>query len=195
MTVSHWGPMPGTLPPVCSPGWSRGTQAPGILEMTGQLNRGRLPTHLCLAFLFWPYHAACGILVPQAGIKPALEAQNLDHWTIKEVPLLIGLTWLPRKPLVPMDSTSHLRVDMRWPHVQSGAACLVGRGCDLEEKVGIREARERDRLGGRSCPGQKGNLSLIESFAGAEEGGLEGDAEAAAQSVNRMIVVTFSGSK
>ena len=144
MTVSHWGPMPGTLPPVCSPGWSRGTQAPGILEMTGQLNRGRLPTHLCLAFLFWPYHAACGILVPQAGIKPALEAQNLDHWTIKEVPLLIGLTWLPRKPLVPMDSTSHLRVDMRWPHVQSGAACLVGRGCDLEEKVGIREARERE---------------------------------------------------
>lgn len=54
---------------------------------------------------------------------------------------------------------------------------------------------ERERLGGRSCPGQKGNLSLIESFAGAEEGGLEGDAEAVAQSVNRMIVVSFSGSK
>ena len=96
---------------------------------------------------------------------------------------------------MPEESISHLRVDMWWPHVQSRAACLVGRGYDLEEKVVICEARERERLGGRSCPGQKGNLSLMESFTGAEEGGLEGDAEAAAQSVNRMIVVSFSGSK
>lgn len=35
----------------------------------------------------------------------------------------------------------------------------------------------------------------MESFAGAEGGGLEGDAETAAQSVNRMIVVSFLGSK
>ena len=96
---------------------------------------------------------------------------------------------------MPVESISHLRVDMWWPHIQSRAVCLVGRGYDLEEKAVIREARERERLGGRSCPGQKGNLSLMESFAGAEEGGLEGDAEAAAQSVNRMIVVSFSGSK
>lgn len=96
---------------------------------------------------------------------------------------------------MPMESISHLPVDMRWPHVHSGAACLVARGCDLGEEVVIREARERERLGGGSCPGWKGNLSLMESFAGAEGGGLEGDGEAAAQSVNRMIVVSFSGSK
>ena len=39
----------------------------------------------CLDFqFFWPSHMACGILVPQPGIKsmsPALEAQNPNHWT------------------------------------------------------------------------------------------------------------------
>ena len=34
---------------------------------------------------------ACGILVPQPGIEPAplaLEVQNLNHWTAREVPLV-----------------------------------------------------------------------------------------------------------
>ena len=37
-------------------------------------------------------HMACGILVPQPGIKPAsraLEAQSLNHWTAGEVPIFI----------------------------------------------------------------------------------------------------------
>ena len=36
-----------------------------------------------------PRFAACGILLPQPGIKPmpfALEAQGLNHWTTREVP-------------------------------------------------------------------------------------------------------------
>ena len=40
-------------------------------------------------FFFWPRRAACGILVPQPGIKPAppaVEAQSLNHWTAREVP-------------------------------------------------------------------------------------------------------------
>ena len=39
--------------------------------------------------LFWPHHAACGILVPQPGIKPvtpAMEVWSLNHWTSREVP-------------------------------------------------------------------------------------------------------------
>ena len=39
--------------------------------------------------------AACGILVPQPEIKPApsvLEAQSLNHWTIRQVLTLIFLT-------------------------------------------------------------------------------------------------------
>ena len=35
---------------------------------------------------------ACGILVPQPGIKPmppALEAQSLNHWTTREVLLFL----------------------------------------------------------------------------------------------------------
>ena len=38
---------------------------------------------------FRPHHVACGILVPQPGIKPtppALEMQSLNHWTNREVP-------------------------------------------------------------------------------------------------------------
>ena len=36
------------------------------------------------------FHVACGILVPRPGIKPmspALEAQSLNHWTTREVPV------------------------------------------------------------------------------------------------------------
>ena len=43
-------------------------------------------------FFFWPRHAACGILVPQPGIEPfpppaAVEAQSINHWTAREVPV------------------------------------------------------------------------------------------------------------
>ena len=35
------------------------------------------------------YHSACRILAPQPGIEPAspaLKAQGLNHWTIREFP-------------------------------------------------------------------------------------------------------------
>ena len=41
---------------------------------------------------FWPYHMACGILVPQSGIEfesPALVAWSLNHWTTREVSVSI----------------------------------------------------------------------------------------------------------
>ena len=44
-----------------------------------------------LFLIFWLRHAACGILVPQPGIKsrpPALEVQSPTYWTTREVPLL-----------------------------------------------------------------------------------------------------------
>ena len=37
---------------------------------------------------FWLHNVACGILVPQPGIKPvtpAVEAQILNHWTTREI--------------------------------------------------------------------------------------------------------------
>ena len=40
-------------------------------------------------FFNWLCHVACGILVPWPGIEPmppAMEAWNLNHWTIREVP-------------------------------------------------------------------------------------------------------------
>ena len=49
---------------------------------------------LSFFFFFWPCHAACGILVPQPGIEhvpPALEAWSLNHWTSREVPMLLFL--------------------------------------------------------------------------------------------------------
>ena len=50
-----------------------------------------LPATLFFKIYFWPHHAACGILAPCPGIEPApsaLEAQSLNHWTTREVPLL-----------------------------------------------------------------------------------------------------------
>ena len=41
---------------------------------------------------FWPHSMACGILIPQPGIKlmsPAVEARSLNHWTAREVPSII----------------------------------------------------------------------------------------------------------
>ena len=40
-------------------------------------------------FFFLLCRTACGILVPQLGVKPvrpAVQAQSLNHWTSKEVP-------------------------------------------------------------------------------------------------------------
>ena len=45
------------------------------------------PSFLLYLF-FWPHHEACGILVPQPGVKHtscALEVWRLNNWTIKEV--------------------------------------------------------------------------------------------------------------
>lgn len=49
------------------------------------------PSHeFCLLLLlFWPCHAACGILVSQPGIEaevPAVEAWSPDHRASREAP-------------------------------------------------------------------------------------------------------------
>ena len=43
-------------------------------------------------FIFWPHLTVFGISVPHPGIEPgppAVEAQNLNHWTTMELPMLI----------------------------------------------------------------------------------------------------------
>ena len=37
---------------------------------------------------FWQYCTACGILIPQPGIKPS-EVQSPNHWTARQVPAVI----------------------------------------------------------------------------------------------------------
>ena len=40
-------------------------------------------------FFFWWHCVACGILVPQPGIKPVpptVEVRSLNQWTAREVP-------------------------------------------------------------------------------------------------------------
>ena len=44
--------------------------------------------YLFIYFIMGLHHVACGILVPQPGIKPAppaLEVGSLNHWTTREV--------------------------------------------------------------------------------------------------------------
>ena len=54
---------------------------------------------------------ACGILVPQPGIEPtspAVEAQNLNHWTTSKVPRFILLN------LILHDSIIHFHKKFKW---------------------------------------------------------------------------------
>ena len=47
-----------------------------------------------LFFLLWPRHVAGRILVPRPGIEsvsPAVGAQRLNHWTAREVPVVLLL--------------------------------------------------------------------------------------------------------
>ena len=54
-----------------------------------------------------PYHAVCGILVPQTGIKPTLPAlevltHSLNQWTTWEVHVcgfFVSFVFLPPEPL------------------------------------------------------------------------------------------------
>ena len=43
---------------------------------------------------FWPYCTALRILVSRAGIEPRPPARSLSHWTTKEVPVNVILTFL-----------------------------------------------------------------------------------------------------
>ena len=50
----------------------------------------------CFLFLGHALCAACGILVPRPGVKPAspaVEARSLNHWTTREVPRSQFLSW------------------------------------------------------------------------------------------------------
>ena len=42
-------------------------------------------------FAFWLHRAACGILVPRPGTEPKSPALSLNHWTAREVPMIISL--------------------------------------------------------------------------------------------------------
>ena len=52
-----------------------------------------LPRFFCFVlFCFELNHAACGILVPWSGVElmsPVMEAQNLNHWTAREIPRFV----------------------------------------------------------------------------------------------------------
>lgn len=90
--------------------------------------RPQLSFFFLLLLLFWPCHAACGIFVPQWGIKPvppAVETWNPNHCTTRECPGVIvahqvaGYQWVPR---------SRYAVDAcGWMEVH-GESCLYSLG-------------------------------------------------------------------
>ena len=59
------------------------------VECSEQLRRATLVSCVLFVCLFWPWHIACGILVPWPGIEPvppAVEARSPNHWTTREFP-------------------------------------------------------------------------------------------------------------
>ena len=86
---------------------------------------------------------ACGILVPQPGIKPtlpALEAQCFNHWTIREV------------------TTVFLCVE-NWPEIPPGMNKVVF----CKEITQLSEARSAGRRQKDGMPGGTGSDILRES--------------------------------
>ena len=67
----------------------------------------------CQPSLFWPHHAACGILVPQPGIQPiplALGVQSLNHWTARTAREVPPLSFLNSASASSLRATCGLKV-------------------------------------------------------------------------------------
>ena len=71
-------------------------------DMTEQLSThpGIISTAFIYLFIYWPFQAACRILVPQPGMEPrpmAVKAGSPNHWAAREFPLktvvLVYLYW------------------------------------------------------------------------------------------------------
>lgn len=92
--------------------------------------------YLILFFLFFSFsfslhHLACGILIPRPRVKltpPALKVKSLNHWTVREVPLLPNiLVWkgsqMPREPLMGKFKEDWWEDHERGPPVSLGLNC------------------------------------------------------------------------
>ena len=65
-----------------------------LLQIPGSLHLSSGFVGFCFCFCSPPCHVACGILVPDPGVKlrsPAVEAQIPNHWTTGEFVLWVGL--------------------------------------------------------------------------------------------------------
>ena len=95
-------------------------------------------------FFFWRCHTSCGILVPRPGIKPAstaVETQNLNLWTTREVPathILLNWLFLGEKvgPVVSM-SWRMQNVFMKIVFTEI-KYCVFGKQMATENKLGIK---------------------------------------------------------
>ena len=69
---------------------------------------------------FWPHHVECRILIPRprsGSMPPAVEAQSLNHWTAREVLLVIFIFLVLGFYL-----NSFIQINQRWKNFQG---CLV----------------------------------------------------------------------
>ena len=81
------------------------------------------------SLFFWPHQMARGLLVPQPGIEPMLlelEAQSLNYWTAKEVPVGFSFTrgpcWglqLRKQPLRSSEGTALKREEEKSVYIWS----------------------------------------------------------------------------
>ena len=87
---SPWGHMPVWLEKKCVSTYSEDCWYAGSGRGRETTKYLKAPLFNLFFILFWLLHCtACGILVPQQGIKPsppALETQSLNHWSTREVP-------------------------------------------------------------------------------------------------------------
>ena len=93
---------------------------------------------------FGAHHMACGILGPRPGIKPvspALEAQNLNHWTISEV--LKDFFFFLTELICVLESHLWPKVTERLERKGSGLLTVSCRG-PQQELTRLKPAKKRD---------------------------------------------------
>ena len=135
------------------------------LPVQGLGLRPKVFPHLCFVFYnFGVHHEAWGILVPQPRIKPmlpAVEAQRLNHWTNREVPLIsaFNCSWAS-KDLRPGFQVLSLRKPFcscghnRFQDYQELLSCsLSGHPCGPH--IGLPEAWKRHMWAGAEERGKK----------------------------------------
>ena len=104
-------------------------------DMTEQLSThpGIISTAFIYLFIYWPFQAACRILVPQPGMEPrpmAVKAGSPNHWAAREFPCCYNSTAFSEPRVIPGQGVHQLYCS---DQAKAGAGTGLCKGRTAEE--------------------------------------------------------------